>query len=937
MKALRKHIYAVLALLFAACMFLTCGAFGLWASADEAESGSGSGDGEARYKIDAPAPTADGIRFKMDNVGYKFDYTWATDDAAWYGSSVAAPGKPITVRYQTVVSEGGMSTSASMFGPLVRDDIPGNRWAAAGGNGCWWVYNGPMHAVGEVTEIKYLGYSEGKTASNAFEAKVAGTAATIFENEKDNWTANPYPGVKNDPTANTAYICIISNAGMTTAYTASLVDFAIVDDTGYDLGLTWNSINATKELQGKAGKTITFKAPALSEIEKYVVTTADGTDVPVTDNKDGTYSFTMPAADVELAKVVSYDWEGYAAIEAPEPTEEGIRFKMDNAGYMFNFGWDNNGWYSNSVPAPGESLSIHYQTAAFSGNVGTVANLCGPVLLDSVSDGDGWIYGGASACWYAYDGMLHSTEGATDIVYKTGSNKTNAFTTTVNGNTAEVVVSGTDADAWTGGPHPAGSHDPTSSTAYIGVAWNQGNYSGLLYDMKIVGNNGYDLGLKWYRQNETVDSYADLYGKVGSDVTFKAGAEVRSFTLKDAEGNDVQYTDNGDGTYTFTMPEGGVKLEVAEQENIANFAGGYRNGGDYLFIGDSSWILKDGTKTEISGVVFAGGTLYYTAGGRETTGTYTKDGGISITIDSTAYASDKSGPVFESEDAFKNANVKSAAYKFTLPAADEAYTAIVLLNGEPVTGSNGVYDFTLQKGANTVVVTAVDPVGNRTVKTFTLTADFVMPEITTDIENEEVENATYTFTASATNAKTFTVTLNGETVSGENGSYTVTLSEGKNTIVITAVEEYGNFVREAYVVILKDTTDPVITTSAANGTVSKAEYAFGVSVNETATVSVTLNGTAVAGENGQYTVTLNKGENTIVITATDMSGNDSSQTIKVTFNEASAPVDPGEPGEPSEPGEGGCGASLATSALVVAAAVLAASATILFIRKKKAD
>ena len=76
---------------------------------------------------------------------------------------------------------------------------------------------------------------------------------------------------------------------------------------------------------------------------------------------------------------------------------------------------------------------------------------------------------------------------------------------------------------------------------------------------------------------------------------------------------------------------------------------------------------------------------------------------------------------------------------------------------------------------------------------------------------------------------------------------------------------------------------------------NKAEYVFGVSVNETATVSVTLNGTAVAGENGQYTVTLNKGENTIVITATDMSGNDSSQTIKVTFNEASAPVDPGEP------------------------------------------
>ena len=210
-----------------------------------------------------------------------------------------------------------------------------------------------------------------------------------------------------------------------------------------------------------------------------------------------------------------------------------------------------------------------------------------------------------------------------------------------------------------------------------------------------------------------------------------------------------------------------------------------------------------------------------------------------------------------------------------------------------------------------------------------------MPVITTSAKNEEVTNATYTFTASADAvAETFSVTLNGKKVTGENGSYTVTLSEGKNTIVITATEQYGNLVRNEFIVTLRDVTDPVIKTSAANGTVGDAEYMFAVSVNETATVTVTLNGTAVTGKDGLYTVTLNEGENTIVITATDMSGNDSAQTVKVTYEKAAAPA-PGEP-EPEPNDGGGCGGSLATSALVVAAAVLAASA-ILFIRKKKAD
>jgi len=938
MKALRKHIGAVLALLFAACMFLTCGAFSLWANAEAAEPGSGSESGEVRYKIDAPEPSADGIRFKLDNAGYKFEYTWAADDATWYGSSVPAAGKPMTISYETISSTGTGSVGSFLFGPLVRDDIPANRWGAGGGNGCWWNYSG-LHENGEITEIKYPGFSEGLTAENAFTTTVGGDSATVYP--YDGGSGQPYIGVKADPTANTSHIIMVSNEGTkSSAYGASLVDMKITDGEGYDLGIIWDSnLTATKELQGEAGKTITFKAPAPGKNTKYTVTTADGKDVTLTDNENGTYSFTMPEAGVK----VSLDWVGYAAIDAPAATAEGIRFKMDNAGYMFNFGWNNAGWYANSIPAMGKNLSIHYQTVTATGDIGNVSNLYGPVLLpdgyeDARGYNDTYLYANAGACWYAYDGLLHSTEGSTDIVYTVGNTKDNAFTTTVNGKTAEVVVNA--AEGWNGGPHSAAANDPTSSTAYIGVAWNQGNYSGLLYDMKIVGGDNYDLGIKWCQHNQLADeNFADLYGKVGSPLTFKAGAEVRSFTLKDAAGQAVQYTDNSDGTYTFTMPEGGVTLAVAERENIANFVGGYRSGDDYLFIGDSSWIFKDGTKTDISGVEFVDGTMYYTPAGegaQETTGTYTKEGGISITVGGITYAPDKSGPAF-GEDAFSDKTVHSNAYEFTLPAADEAYTATVSLNGVPVTDSDGdgTYDFTLNVGANIVSVTATDYVGNSTVKTFTLTADFPMPVITTSAKNEEVTNATYTFTASADAvAETFSVTLNGKEVTGENGSYTVTLSEGKNTIVITATEQYGNLVRNEFIVTLKDVTDPVIKTSAANGTVGDAEYMFGVSVNETATVTVTLNGTAVTGKDGLYTVTLNEGENTIVITATDMSGNDSAQTVKVTYEKAAAPA-PGEP-EPEPNDGGGCGGSLATSALVVAAAVLAASA-ILFIRKKKAD
>ena len=81
-------------------------------------------------------------------------------------------------------------------------------------------------------------------------------------------------------------------------------------------------------------------------------------------------------------------------------------------------------------------------------------------------------------------------------------------------------------------------------------------------------------------ENTTVkvsDTEAAAGEKVTITVTPDEGYKADAVTVKDGKGNEIAVTDNGDGTYSFTMPEGAITIDVAVKEGTADPAAGFQD------------------------------------------------------------------------------------------------------------------------------------------------------------------------------------------------------------------------------------------------------------------------------------------------------------------------------------------------------------------------
>ena len=147
-----------------------------------------------------------------------------------------------------------------------------------------------------------------------------------------------------------------------------------------------------------------------------------------------------------------------------------------------------------------------------------------------------------------------------------------------------------------------------------------------------------------------------------------------------------------------------------------------------------------------------------------------------------------------------------------------------------------------------------------------------------------------------------TATVNG---SEATATYTPTtpLSDGQHTIKVYGSDYDGNKSNEATATFKVDTTPPVlnITAPTEGQKFNKADITIVGTTNDAlsspVTVTVKLNdtdqGEVSVAENGAFTkaITLNRGNNVIVITATDASGLSSSVTRNVSFSDTLPVVD----------------------------------------------
>lgn len=157
---------------------------------------------------------------------------------------------------------------------------------------------------------------------------------------------------------------------------------------------------------------------------------------------------------------------------------------------------------------------------------------------------------------------------------------------------------------------------------------------------------------------------------------------------------------------------------------------------------------------------------------------------------------------------------------------DDMSIAEVDINGTTVLVVDGIFSgaVSLGDGAQTLTVTATDAAGNNGVDTVAISVDSAAPVITiaTPTDGSSQGTATVTVSGSVDDGEVTEVDINGETVAlvaGGNFSKTMTLSEGDNTITITAVDSAGNSGSASVVVsfVLGDVNDDgVVSTSDAD-------------------------------------------------------------------------------------------------------------------------
>lgn len=225
-------------------------------------------------------------------------------------------------------------------------------------------------------------------------------------------------------------------------------------------------------------------------------------------------------------------------------------------------------------------------------------------------------------------------------------------------------------------------------------------------------------------------------------------------------------------------------------------------------------------------------------------------------------------------------------------------TAAVTVNGLPALNSGGIWTlegFTLQEGSNALLVEARDPAGNKGSATATVTLDTVPPavSITTPVDGLYTNILLVTATGTV-NEEVASITINGvvasvSTTSPSSSTFTavLTLTEGVNTIVVTAVDRAGNSASSTVTATL-DTVAPQLTVigPADGALLNSGQITFGGAAAEPV-VSVLVNGIAAqVGSNGGYTlpVTLAEGSNSLTVTATDRAGNSSTSTITVNLD-----------------------------------------------------
>ena len=143
--------------------------------------------------------------------------------------------------------------------------------------------------------------------------------------------------------------------------------------------------------------------------------------------------------------------------------------------------------------------------------------------------------------------------------------------------------------------------DMPDNNVTVTVNWKRNSNSGGGSSLSSVSSTKYAVTSPSVENGEVIIDKANA--AKGSDVTImpKAdeGYELGSIKITDRKGNEIKLTDNGDGTYTFTMPESKVNIDVSfkkiESDNVIKMTIGSieMSANDRIFYNDVAPIIVD--------------------------------------------------------------------------------------------------------------------------------------------------------------------------------------------------------------------------------------------------------------------------------------------------------------------------------------------------------
>ncbi len=221
------------------------------------------------------------------------------------------------------------------------------------------------------------------------------------------------------------------------------------------------------------------------------------------------------------------------------------------------------------------------------------------------------------------------------------------------------------------------------------------------------------------------------------------------------------------------------------------------------------------------------------------------------------------------------------------------------INGLEKTGTSGILseNYTLSEGRNTIVVVATDPAGNQAMITRSVKLDRFAPTLTVLApRNNLVTRITKVMidgdveigadiTVSVYRSETDTIDEPITPRDDGTFSHEVSLEEGENVIVVTAVDDADNPAMVTRIVYV-DTTAPMCQiTSPNDGSITNVNTVRVLGTAETVGVTLYLDGKQIHNDGTvDRVVNLNEGPNVIELRAVDVIGNVYSDRVTITLD-----------------------------------------------------